>query len=235
MLVYIVIGLIIFLAIALAIANYAPAYFKSVYKKVDRYVFEEGYTTGDFAIYLREKTGYNDITFAKSNGGVENCYFVPKSNTLVLNENTIDSKSVASFAVFVHEFGHAIQHNSGNAKYKVLNIMSAISIIFGRLVLPFTLTGIILMLLSINPEWIGYTLCIVGISIFVISFLVRLFTIFVEFEASRIGLDYLKEEGMDKKSLHLAKKLLKCAGLTYIGAFFASILSWTFLVPKYKN
>ena len=232
---YILLVALLLLAIALAIANYAPSYFKSKYNKISSYVLDTDYTAGDFAIDVVSKSKYTNIRLGKIEGDINNCCFVPRTNTIYLDEETIQSNSVASFAVFAHEYGHAIQHNSGDKRYKLLMMLVKFSNYFGRLAFPLLLIGAILMLVNIQPNWIGYSVAIAGGVIFLITFLARLITISIEYQASDIGVKVMEKEGIfNKKTLKLAKKLLRSAGLTYVGSFFSSILAWTFLVPKYK-
>lgn len=236
MILYIIIALLILLAVAISIANYAPSYFKAKYRKISRYKIQNNFTAGNFLLKIANEHNFKNLKLVKIiDGDIDNCCFVPKSNTIYIDKKTIESDNVASFAVVSHEFGHAIQHNTNDLGFKLLNALSIISVYLGKLAFPCVIVGIILMLLNITNEYIGYGICIAGAVLFVITFLVRLLTIKIEYQASNLGLNLLQKEKFDKKSLRLAKKLLRAAGLTYVGSFFASILAWTFLVPKYKH
>ena len=236
MVVYIILALIILLAIAISIANYAPSYFRAKYKKISHYKLDSNFTAGDFLLKIANDHNFSNLKLVKIvDGDIESCCFVPKSNTVYIDKKTVEDNSIASFAIVSHEFGHAIQHNTNNLGFKLLNALSMISIYLGKLAFPCIIVGVILMLLNITNEYVGYGICVAGAVLLTITFLVRLITIKIEYQASDFGLELLQKEGFNKKSLRLAKKLLRSAGLTYVGSFFASILSWTFLVPKYIN
>ena len=233
---YILLIALFIFALVLAIANYAPNHFMTKYKKISNYILDSDYTAGQFAIDIVRKSQYKDIQLRKVDGNVNDCCFISKINAICLDEETIDSNSIASFAVVAHEYGHAIQHNSGDKSFKLLTALKSLSILLGRFAFPLMIIGAIVMVINIEPAWIGYSIVVAGAVIFIITIIAQLITISIEYKASDIGLAVMTQsDKFGKKSIRLARKLLRSAGLTYIGAFFSSILSWTLLVPKYNK
>lgn len=230
--IYIVIGIIIIFATCLAIANTAGTSFQHKYDKYSNMVANSAHTAGDFAFMLVQNSGYKNLKIAYTEKELDDAYS-SRINTIILSKRTIESCSIAGFATVAHEFGHAVQHNSGNKKYKFLKTLKQISAITGNLSFPLMIAGAITFLFN---NGIAITLLAIGAIIFAISLLTELVTIPIEYEASDIGLSKLKEyQILDDKEYKMAKKFLKSAGLTYVAAFLSRILAWTFLVPKYKH
>ncbi|MGN1227727.1 MAG: zinc metallopeptidase [Christensenellales bacterium] len=230
---YILIGVLLFMAVCLAIANMAPKIFMQRYEKYSSMMLNTSYTAGDFAVRLVQDSGYQNLKIAYTDKELEDAFY-SKKNIIVLSTKTLESCSVAGFATVAHEFGHAVQHNSGSIRYKFLKTLKIISSLFGNFSFPLIVAGLIIKLLAINAD-LGQMLLIMGLVIFFISLLAELITIPIEYEASNIGLEKIKYYNiLQGKEYKMAKKFLKSAGLTYVGAFLSRIFAWTFLVPKYK-
>lgn len=229
---YVVIAIIVLFAICLSIANYAPKQFLNTYRKYSQYIVEADYTAGDFAVHIAKR--FPELKLAKIDGELTDAFY-PKKNTICLTETTIYSKSVASFAIVAHEFGHAIQYNTKNFRFKFCMRASMFANFFSKLTFPLLIIGAILAFIEIAPIAVAYGLLIAGATIFVVSFLVKILTIPIEYEATDFGLKTLKENGvLNKKGMKMARKVLKSAGLTYVSSLLSSMLAWTFMVPKYK-
>lgn len=229
---YIVIGVIIALAICLAIANTAGSMFQHKYDKYSNMMLNTSHNAGEFAIKLVQDSGYKDLKIAYTDKELDDA-FSSKINTIILSTRTLESYSIAGFATVAHEFGHAVQHNSGNKRYKFLKFLKYVSALFGNFSFPLMIIGLIFLLFESS---LGIPLLIGGGIIFIASILTELLTIPIEYEASEIGLEKIKYYGiLDGKELKMAKKFLKSAGLTYVAAFLSRIFAWTFLVPKYKR
>lgn len=230
----ILISALILLAICLAIANTASSSFLRKYKKYSSMMLNTSFTAGDFALRLVSDSGYGGLKVARTDKELEDA-FSSKYNTIILSNETIESYSVAGYATVAHEFGHAVQHNSGKISYKLLKLLKIISALFGRFSFPLIIVGLILMLLALNNN-LGQILCIAGGVIFVLSLLTQLLTIPIEFDASNIGLKKIQEYNLlEGKEYKMAKRFLKSAGRTYVASFLCTILAWTFLVPKQKR
>lgn len=230
---YVAIAILLLFAVCLSIANYAPKQFYNTYKKYSEYIVDVEYTAGDFAVYISKR--FPNLSVARINGELNDAFY-PKKNTICLTEDTIYSKSVSAFAVVAHEFGHAIQYNTKNFRFKFCMALSVFANIFSRLTFPLLIVGAVFAFTNIVSKSIAYGLLIAGASIFAISFLVKILTIPIEYEATNFGLKTLQDNGvLGKKGMKMARKVLKSAGLTYVSSLLASMLAWTFMVPKYKH
>lgn len=231
---YILIFAVVLLAICLTIANTASSSFLRKYKKYSSMMLNTPFTAGDFALRLVNDSGYRGLKVAYTEKELDDA-FSSKHNVIILSTDTINSYSIAGYATVAHEFGHAVQHNSGKISYKFLKLLKIISALFGRFSFPLIIVGLILWLFSINIDW-GQILCILGGVIFVLSLLAQLLTIPIEFDASNIGLKKIREYNLlEGKEYKMAKRFLKSAGRTYIASFLCTILAWTFLVPRQKR
>lgn len=231
---YILIGVIIVLAICLAIANTAGNSFNRKYQKYSNMMLNTTYSAGEFAVRLVEDSAYKNLKIAYTENELDDA-FSSKHNTIILSKQTLQSYSVAGYATVAHEFGHAVQHNSGNVRYKCLRILKVISALFGNFSFPLMIAGLIVMLVDSSSS-LGNFLLITGAVIFVLSLLSELLTIPIEYEASNIGLEKIKYYNvLAGKEFKMAKKFLRSAGLTYVAGFLSRILAWTFLVPRFKK
>lgn len=232
--VYILIGVVIIIAICLAIANTAQSSFIRRYEKYSNMMLNTTYTAGDFAVRLVQDSGYKNLKIAYTEEELQDAYS-SKHNTMILSTNTLRSYSIAGYATVAHEFGHAVQYNSGSISYRLLRTLKIISALFGNFSFPLMLIGLIIMLVGMNEE-LGKGILIIGGIIFAISLLAELITIPIEYGASRIGLEKIRYYGiLEGKEYRMAKRFLKSAGLTYVASFLSRIFAWTFLVPKYKR
>ena len=223
------------LAVAIAIANLAPAHFKHTFYKYNKVENQLGITADQFAQAAVSTSPYETLGLARIDGELTDAY-VPKKNLICLSNTTIGNSSVAALTVVAHEYGHAIQKNSNSTFFNVTHYFGVITGFLSKLAVPAILVGLILWVFVATAESIGITLVYIGIVIIIVSFLYKLFTIPVEFDASNKGLKYLAEnEIFTAKELRIAKRVLRAAGMTYVASFLAVMLSWTFLVPRYKK
>jgi len=231
----ILIAVVSILVICLAIANSAEGMFRKRYEKYSGMITNVSITAGEFTSRLVMDSGYKNLKLAYTEKELEDA-FSSKHNAIILSTKTIHSYSIAGYATAVHEFGHAVQHNSGQISYKILKVLKFLTYTFGNFSFPLVIAGLVMTLINaINTE-LAYGLIVAGAVIFLISLFTQLLTIPIEYGASNIGLNKLKEyDLLNAKELKMAKRFLKSAGLTYVAAFLSRILAWTFLVPKYKH
>ena len=232
--VFVLIGLGV-LAVLIAIANFAPAQFRHTFNKYNKVRNSLGITADQFAMAAVNSSPYETLSLARIKGELTDAY-VPKQNVIALSDTTIGNSSVAALAVVAHEYGHAIQKNSNSTFFNVTHYFGVITGFLSKLAVPSIIVGLILRIFVSGKETLGMALIYAGIILIIIAFLYKLFTIPVEYDATNKGLRYLAEnEVLNNKELRIAKKVLRAAGLTYVASFLAVMLSWTFLVPKYKR
>ena len=72
----------------------------------------------------------------------------------------------------------------------------------------------------------GVTCLLVVIGIWILSVITRCVTIPMEYEASKIAYNILKDNHiLTRSELKITKKILNAAALTYVGALFINILN----------
>ena len=158
---------------------------------------------------------------------------------VALSEKTMQSNSIASFAIVSHELGHAKQDFSGDTLTKHWKLRRAVKIC-GLFFMPLFLAGTVLSLLwvfEILPQLVyvclGVGLVAASIVIFFLAIILKWREIKIEREASDFALQFLGEYLSDEE-VKLAQELLNAARLTYWASLIRTLLSWTLLTGKTK-
>jgi Zn-dependent membrane protease YugP len=144
-------------------------------------------------------------------------HYDPKQNVVRLSPPVGQADSVAAMAVTAHELGHVQQYQTGSGLIKMRSFLLP-AVQFSPTIMYFSaMMGLIFNMT--NMLW-------VAIFFFGITVLFSLLTLPVEFDASKRGMALLKEAnlfGSDEEAAG-AKQVLTAAALTYIAAFFTSVL-----------
>lgn len=160
--------------------------------------------------------------------GVLSDHFDPGANVVRLSDPIATQPSIAALAVTAHELGHVQQYQSKSGLITMRTLLipalqfsptlSYFSILLG---IGMNITGLI---------WLG-------IAFFSLMVLFSLLTLPVEFDASRRGLQLLREANLltSPQDMQGAKQLLTAAGLTYLGAAIASVLQLLYVVAMAKR
>ena len=233
--IWIIIGLvIIFLILALSIATYSGSQLQEVYNKYLNEYCSSNLTGGQLALFFSNELTNGKIKVARTSGVLTDAYS-SRSKTVVISEKTCDDYSVSSLAIVAHEFGHALQHLNAYKQFKLNLAIMRWTKRLGYIMFPMITTGIFILLVFSNLFYLG--IIFLGISAFILLLAVflKFISIPLEKDASRRALEILKEKNiMNEYELKMAKELLNCALLTYIGDFLRAILWWTFLTKKTK-
>ncbi len=150
-------------------------------------------------------------------------HFDPQRDILRLSETNYGMRSVAAMAVSAHEAGHAIQDATEDIRLKMRKYLVPVAALGARFGPMAVLAGIFLssgLILRIGAFMLLGTL------------LFQLFTLPVEFNASRRALRNLEALGVtDEDDREGAKKVLTAAAFTYVAAaatsfaYFATLLA----------
>ncbi len=158
-------------------------------------------------------------------------HYDPQAKTVRLKEQHFNGRSLSAVAVATHEVGHAIQHHKG---YRLLNLRTRLATIaiqaqrlgsIAYLVLP------VLVMLSRSPV-VGAAFLLVAVGSMLLSVIVHLVTLPVEWDASfNRALPILEQGGyLSKPELKVARKILLAAALTYVaGALLSLVNVWRWL------
>lgn len=230
--VWIIIGIVAFVVLfsaALAIANHSSERFMQEYEKVGKIYINEGIDVLDFVHMLNHQKFDDKLRVQEVKEDTNNFYY-SKKKVVGLSKRTLTSNSLASFAIVAHEMGHAMQDKNGS-KLKIHNFLRKFGAFVGYLFLPAIIVGIVLLFFGVDFRIYSYICFGVAGGILLLAILIKTITISIEKDASRIGVEFLKEI-MSDKEVSTCKKLLNKARLTYWGDLFRLLLAWTFLTRK---
>ena len=224
---WIIIGLIF---IGMIIAG--TAYTRTV-KIIDKYSnlpSKLGCRAIDFAQVCSESFDL-DLKFSLTDKKLENAY-VPNKSIMILDKEVAYSNSVSAISVVAHEVGHAVQDKNGNFLLRLDLFMKAVFRVLKFLAIPIIIAGVV-MLFFPNYFLYGEILLLIAVGIWIFSLLTRLVTIPMEYEASKIAYNILKDNRLlTRAELKITKKILHAAALTYVGAIFINLLNFFRLIKK---
>ncbi len=221
---YVVVAIVAFVLFIIFIATTAGMRFFAAFQKYDLIKSSRGIKAEEFLSQLAnsEPKCNSKLALCRITGTLTDCY-IPKKRTIALSESTYHNDSVAALAVATHEFGHAMQHSEKSTLYSINRALAIFYKIFGKLILPLVIIGLILLPFR-TTNYYGYILLYVGGGLLVLILLFRLITIPLEYNASRRAMLYLSRyEALNEKELKMARKLLDKAALTYIAEFLSII------------
>lgn len=181
-------------------------------------------TGKQFAIIAKQHMEINDLQFALTHEKLGDAYS-PKYKTLIMSEDVCNTASLASLTIVAHELGHAQQHQQNNMLFMLTRFLGAIIRLTNVLIVPMLIVGIFFHIFEYPNADAGYILILIAGCMFCLHVLNKILTIPLEYDASRRGLKYLKENNFVSSSEHKkAKKLLSIAAQTYIASLLDGIL-----------
>lgn len=180
---------------------------------------------------VREMLSANEVygvTIQHTGGNMTDNYN-PKNETINLSDTTYGKDSITAIAVAAHECGHACQAHSGMLMYKIRQIIAPVASVTSKISVWITIAGVFVMYAaSKNYEVsnLGYNISTIGIVLYSVVFLFYLVTLPIERNASKRGLQAMKEFGwVSDDQLRAAKKVLWAAGDTYAVALASAALT----------
>lgn len=202
---------------ALIISVAAQFAVKNAYKKMSAVYSKSGYSGAQAALAVLRYYGVNDVRIEQCSGKLSD-HYDPKKKVIRLSEGVFSSTSIAAIGIACHEAGHAAQHAEGYLPIKIRNSILPVCQIGSYAGIPLALLG---YFISFEP------LIFVGLLLYSFIMLFQLATLPVEFNASRRAIAVIEETGLLKNENELsgAKKVLKCAALTYVAALVSSLMN----------
>jgi len=217
---FIILGIVIILFLSALSATRLQVL--ATYKKYDKYPCELNITAAQFIMASKKYLKMFDLNVARTDILLGDAYDI-KSRTIVLSENVLESNSVAAISVASHELGHAMQHYDEYTGLQINYFLTVITGFFIKFLVPLLLASIALMIFDSFSTGMILMYCVLGI--FISSIIIKLSLIPVEINASKRGIQYLKENNiLNKRELVFAKRILRMAAATYIYLFFDTIL-----------
>ena len=178
----------------------------------------------EFAQYAIPKLGLKTkIAFTEKQLGD---FYSPKKDVIVISTRSAQNRSVASVCITAHELGHAVQKKKKSALYVLQMIVVFITILAKYLFFPVIIAGIVLLFFEQYFD-IGKILILIALGSLVFSYILKIVTIPVEYNASKIAYNFLKQNHvLDAGELKAAKKMLNVAAGTYVASLFMGILNF---------
>lgn len=153
------------------------------------------------------------------------CY-LPKKDIVCISRHTAQNCSVSSICVVAHEIGHAVQNKNQSGLFVMqtcLSVLSRVCLFF----FPFLLvTGIVLFFIP-DQSGLALTLLLVAFAMLLVVFILKVVTIPMEKQASKIAYKFLKDNKvLSAEELKHGKKVLDAALGTYIAGLFMTIIKF---------
>lgn len=200
---------------AMLIALAAQIAVKSAYKKMSSVYSKSGYSGAQAALAVLRYYGIDDVRIEQCSGKLSD-HYDPKNKVIRLSEGVFSSTSVAAIGIACHEAGHAAQHATSYLPIKIRNSILPVCQIGSYAGIPIAFIG---MLLSFDA------LIFTGLLLYSFIMIFQLATLPVELNASARAVTVIEETALlrDENELAGAKKVLRCAALTYVAALITSL------------
>ena len=225
--VWIIIGLVL---VGLIIAGTAYSRTVRIFDKYSTLTCKIGCTAMDF-VNVCNNSFELGLKVALTDKKLENAY-VTNKKIIIIDKDVAYSNSVSAISVVAHEIGHAMQDKNGNFLLKLDLFMKSIFKILKFIAIPLILSGIVMLFFE-DYFLIGEILLLIAVGIWIFSILTRLITIPMEYEASKIAYNILKDNRVfTRAELKITKKILNAAALTYVGAIFINLLNFFRLIKR---
>lgn len=194
------------------------------YMKVDNKI---GMTGKEFAFHSKQVLDLKDLQFALVEDKLADAYS-PKYKTLILSEEVCNTASLSSIAIVSHELGHAMQHRDDSGLFFINQALVKLTNFTNKFIIPLLIAGLISFIFGYPNDSLGITLMLISAGLFGLHLLNLIFTIPLEYDASRRALKYLKSNNfITPGELRKAKKLLRVAAQTYVANLFDSMFTFT--------
>lgn len=206
---------IMLLIIPMILAAVVQANLSKEYSKYLRLPNSSGLSGAEAARYILDKNGLQHVTIGIGKGTLSD-YFDPRKGHINLSPDVYNGRSVSSVSVAAHEVGHAIQHQQNYAFIALRNTILPLATFASSASWGVIFIGFISGLT--NLLWFG-------IILLAVILLFQVFTLPLEFDASKRALANLEDDRIiDSGQIAPARKVLKAAAMTYVVAVIASIL-----------
>ena len=224
----------------IALTVWAAWRVKSTYAKWDKVDLGISMSALDFARYLLNSQGLNQVGVEPTPGHLTD-HYDPRTRTLRVSSAIAQSSqagyydpraavlgfedtgrgrlSVAAVAVIAHEVGHAVQHQQRDPAMALRQLIVPVANIGSTLAPWLVIIGVFMNL---------FGLAVVGLIFFAAAVVFTFVTLPVEFGASKRALAYVAPLGLVGDRGEGAKAVLSAAGWTYVAAALTALLSFLY-------
>lgn len=224
----------------LALTLWAAWRVRSTYAKWDKVDSGLSLSAFDFARYLLDRNGLQNVQVEPTPGHLTD-HYDPRSRTLRVSSGVAGNQgkgvfdpaeqtlgfgtpptarlSVAAAAVIAHEVGHARQHAENDPAMAIRQFVVPVAQVGSSLAPWLILIGVFMNIAGLS---------IVGLAFFAGAVAFTFITLPVEFGASRRALAYVGPLGLIGERGDGAKAVLSAAGWTYVAAALTAILTFLY-------
>jgi len=200
---------------ALILAFYAQTKVSGTFERYVRVPSQRGFSGADVAREILRQSGIYDVTVEAQPGRLSD-HYDPRTRVVRLSSEIYNGRSLAALGVAAHECGHAMQHSDGYAPLAIRNAIVPMAGIGSQMAMPLFLIGLVFRM-----EF----LMTVGIMLFSLAVVFQLFTLPVEYNASKRAVAVLQGSGyIYPDEVGPVKKVLDAAALTYVAATVMSVM-----------
>lgn len=183
-----------------------------------------GITGKEMAELILSSNGIYDVRVERlqENSGD---HYDPKSKAIRLSADVFDKSSITAVGIAAHEAGHAVQHNVGYSPLVIRNTVIPVTNFLSWLPIPLLIISVII---SSTPQDnpVSNVLFTAAFIILFAGLFVQLITLPVEFDASRRGMAAIRAHyALAEDEIKGARKVLTAAALTYVAAFFVTLMN----------
>lgn len=220
-----IVGVLIILVSLVALILRVKIFFS--YWVTNREETEAGYTGGEAARSLLDELGYTDVQVKKAgffSALLYGNHYNPKKKTVYLRASTLNRKNVTSVGLALQKVGIVVQDETGGAVKRRWRLQKFG--VFGPLLfIPIVLVGVVLdFVFAGGGEITGFCslgASVLGLSFFVVSLILTIFTLQVEKRANATALELMASHNfLTESEREKIRKVFK----TYILAYFADFL-----------
>lgn len=214
--------LLLVLLPTVVISGLAQMFVRGAYAKWSQTRNSAGLNGAQVAQAIFQKTNVAPVRLEGSPGQLSD-HFDPGQNVVRLSQGIATAPSVAAMAVTAHELGHVQQYQQGSALIQARSFLLP-AVRFS----PMVSYGLITLGFLLNTAGLLWA----GIVVFGISVIFMVLTLPVEIDASRRGLQLLKEAGLLQNQTDEAgaRNMLTAAASTYLAAALTSILTLLYYI-----
>lgn len=181
-------------------------------------------TGRDVAEKMLRDNNINDVSIVSISGEMTDFYNPAKK---IVALSVYQDSNIKAYSIAAHECAHAIQHRN---KFSFLNFRLKLIPIVNFTLKYYSFAVFIGMILLSFTKF--YFLFFIAILFLVVNALFNFITLLVEYNASKIALQYLQQNSIIQSALQYkkGKRVLKNAFLTYFYNFLGSFVMLIFYI-----
>ena len=193
---------------------------KTNFNRYSQVMSRSGMTGADAAWRLLQLNGITDVKIKRIDGTLTD-HYNPSTKEICLSDAVFNSRSIAAIGVACHEAGHACQHAQDYAPLKLRNAVIPATKLGSWLGIPLCIFGLYFSGIAYQ---LGTAMTVAGLVLYMFVALFQLFTLPVEFDASKRALKTIQSNNFLIDTEYVgAKKVLTAAALTYVAALVSSL------------